>query len=228
MKTNNTFEQISNADFIFTTDKTAKNTFYKSSKYSKDFFDYIIYDEAHKIGEETIYKNLIEWFNPKFFLGTTATPERSDNPKYLFEVFKYNVPFNSGSEDYYMNAIGELMDKKNKKVYCPITISEKETFHDNSIYESDKIIYLTKTSMTKEAAEKKSKEFIDKNYEFCIGVRFSHLQYSNTSYFNMGKVKTIGEAESNIVDTKKYNHKIKFQLEEKIPDELLQYKTLLE
>lgn len=32
--------------------------------------------------------------------------------------------------------------------------------------------------MTKEAAEKKLKEFIDKNYEFCIGVRFSHLQYS--------------------------------------------------
>lgn len=648
LKTNNTFVQISNADFIFTTDKTAKNTFYKSSKYSKDFFDYIIYDEAHKIGEETIYKNLIEWFNPKFSLGITATPERSDNPKYLFEVFKYNVPyeirlldamehelvcpftyygynlderllkskekfdveklavylkdlikdkghygeklkgivfckdvdeaeslsnefnklniisfcasgyevdrekieeqilslksdkekstqlvcvvdrfnegvdipgvnmiimlrnttssiiylqqlgrglrrtndphkyvtvfdiignsknnysiaevltgnttvdkrklfkyantgfktvspfinveiekeamdkiiksiskefkvesqlkqkfrdelyrfkeiptllelyknpnfkeleliqllcknfydvfvekyvekynivkdsdflskffkfitqfifraynketlvdyskllkgekssnsilirilahkddcensissaiksdyynlkyslpkvflyeneellinskiinklkeenayelflehidlieylsqnhdykmktfdlldkgeflFNSGSEDCYMNAIGELMDKKNKKVYCPITISEKETFHDNSIYESDKIIYLTKTSMTKEAAEKKLKEFIDKNYEFCIGVRFPHLQYSNTSYFNMGKVKIIGEPELNKVDTKKYNHKIKFQLEEKIPDELLQYKSLVE
>ncbi|MBC2849844.1 hypothetical protein H5J22_00100 [Cetobacterium sp. 8H] len=48
--------------------------------------------------------------------------------------------------------------------------------------------------MTKEASEKKLKEFIDKNYKFYIGVRFPHLQYSNTSYFNMGKVKIIGES----------------------------------
>lgn len=58
--------------------------------------------------------------------------------------------------------------------------------------------------MTKEAAEKKLKEFINKNYEFCIGVRFSHLKYSNTSYFNMGKVKTIGEAELNKSENKSF------------------------
>lgn len=175
------------------------------------------------------YSKLLKEEKCSNFILIRILAHKDDYKMKTFDLLdKGEFIFNSGSEDCYMNVIGELMDKKNKKVYCPITISEKETFHDNSIYESDKIIYLTKTSMIKEAVEKKLKEFIDKNYEFCIGVRFTHLQYSNTSYFNMGKVKIIGEPELNKVDIKKYNHKIKFQLEEKISNELLQYKTLLE
>lgn len=110
LKTNSAAEKILNADFIFTTDKTAKNIFYNSFEYKNDFFDYIIYDEAHKIGEETIYKNLIEWFAPKFSLGITATPERSDDPKYLFDVFKYNVPYEI-----------RLLDAMEHELVCPFT-----------------------------------------------------------------------------------------------------------
>ncbi|MGL6167479.1 MAG: DEAD/DEAH box helicase family protein, partial [Fusobacteriaceae bacterium] len=110
LKTDSTTKQILNADFIFTTDKTAKSIFCENSKYKECFFDYIIYDEAHKIGEETIYRNLIEWFKPKFSLGITATPERSDNPKYLFEVFKYNVPYEI-----------RLLDAMEHELVCPFT-----------------------------------------------------------------------------------------------------------
>ena len=42
-----------------------------------DYFDYIIYDEAHHIEAET-YKNVVEYNRPKFQLGLTATPERGD------------------------------------------------------------------------------------------------------------------------------------------------------
>ena len=47
-------------------------------KFRKDEFDYIIVDEFHHVGAKS-YKNLVEYFNPKFFLGLTATPNRTDN-----------------------------------------------------------------------------------------------------------------------------------------------------
>ena len=47
-------------------------------KFKKDNFDYIIIDEFHHVGAKS-YKNLVECFNPKFFLGLTATPNRTDN-----------------------------------------------------------------------------------------------------------------------------------------------------
>ena len=47
-------------------------------KFRKDNFDYIIIDEFHHVGAKS-YKRLVEYFKPKFFLGLTATPNRTDN-----------------------------------------------------------------------------------------------------------------------------------------------------
>jgi len=47
-------------------------------KFKKNEFDYIIIDEFHHVGAKS-YKNLVEYFEPKFFLGLTATPNRTDN-----------------------------------------------------------------------------------------------------------------------------------------------------
>ena len=47
-------------------------------KFKKKEFDYIIVDEFHHAGAKS-YRNLLEYFEPKFFLGLTATPNRSDN-----------------------------------------------------------------------------------------------------------------------------------------------------
>ena len=47
-------------------------------KFKKNEFDYIIVDEFHHVGAKS-YKNLVEYFEPKFFLGLTATPNRTDN-----------------------------------------------------------------------------------------------------------------------------------------------------
>ena len=45
--------------------------------FSADHFDYIIVDEFHHAAAST-YRKLIDHFNPKFLLGLTATPERTD------------------------------------------------------------------------------------------------------------------------------------------------------
>ncbi len=57
----------------------------------KDAFEYIIIDEAHRSAAET-YQRALRHFEPKFLLGMTATPERTDGFN-VFELFDYNVPY---------------------------------------------------------------------------------------------------------------------------------------
>lgn len=64
-------------DFIFASIQTiGKNK--ELTKFKKDNFDYIVVDEFHHVGAKS-YKKLVEYFEPKFFLGLTATPNRTDN-----------------------------------------------------------------------------------------------------------------------------------------------------
>lgn len=106
--TSKNVNSLNSADLVFTTDKTAYNKLFNSI--DKSYFDYIIYDEAHKIGEDTKYAELIEYFTPKFTLGITATPERTKNAGYLFETFEYSVPYEI-----------RLLDAMNYELVCPFT-----------------------------------------------------------------------------------------------------------
>jgi superfamily II DNA or RNA helicase len=56
--------------------------------FTKDWFDYIVVDEVHH-GQSPSYKEVLAWFEPKFMLGMTATPDRTDR-KDIFELFDYN------------------------------------------------------------------------------------------------------------------------------------------
>lgn len=44
---------------------------------ASDFYDYIIFDEAHHIVADS-YQRILHYFHPKILLGLTATPERMD------------------------------------------------------------------------------------------------------------------------------------------------------
>lgn len=61
------------------------------STFDSDAFDYIIIDEMHRTGGST-YRRVIDYFRPRFLLGLTATPERTDGFD-VFELFDYNVPY---------------------------------------------------------------------------------------------------------------------------------------
>ncbi|MBI5852700.1 MAG: DEAD/DEAH box helicase family protein [Planctomycetes bacterium] len=50
--------------------------------FARDHFDYIVVDEFHHAAAAT-YRRLIEHFTPRFLLGLTATPERSDGADLL-------------------------------------------------------------------------------------------------------------------------------------------------
>lgn len=83
-------EKEKNADFLFSTIQTvSKEDNLKS--FRKDQFDYIIIDESHRSGAKS-YRKLIEYFTPKFLLGMTATPERTDGAD-IFELFGHNIAY---------------------------------------------------------------------------------------------------------------------------------------
>lgn len=57
------------------------------TSFSKTEFDYIIVDEVHH-GEAATYRAILDYFTPKFLLGITATPERTDK-KDILALFDY-------------------------------------------------------------------------------------------------------------------------------------------
>jgi len=77
-------------DFLFSTVQTIsrENHLYK---FEINHFDYIIIDESHRSGAQS-YINLINYFKPKFLLGMTATPERTDGFD-IFKLFDHNVAY---------------------------------------------------------------------------------------------------------------------------------------
>jgi superfamily II DNA or RNA helicase/HKD family nuclease/SOS-response transcriptional repressor LexA len=77
-------------DFVFSTIQTISKTKHLE-KFSSDHFDYIIIDETHRSGADS-YLRLINHFEPKFLLGMTATPERTDGND-IFQLFDHNIAY---------------------------------------------------------------------------------------------------------------------------------------
>lgn len=77
---------------LFATVQTlGQKKYLNESYFPKDSFDYIIIDEFHHAAAGN-YTNIINYFQPKFLLGLTATPERMDN-KDVFALCDYNVAY---------------------------------------------------------------------------------------------------------------------------------------
>ena len=65
-------------------------------RFSNDFFDYIIIDEAHHAAAQT-YQKVLNYFSPNFLLGLTATPFRSDE-KDILPSFGYHIFYQMDQE----------------------------------------------------------------------------------------------------------------------------------
>lgn len=59
--------------------------------FAPDAFEYIVIDEVHHGGAET-YRKIFNYFKPKFWLGMTATPERSDGFD-IYDMFHHNIAY---------------------------------------------------------------------------------------------------------------------------------------
>lgn len=84
----NADEKNTTAQVIF----ASKDTLYREGNitlFSKNHFELIIIDEVHH-SACTTYKNILDYFNPKYMVGLTATPERQDRLDIL-QLFDYNI-----------------------------------------------------------------------------------------------------------------------------------------
>ena len=60
-------------------------------RFSPDEFQVIVIDEAHRTGAGS-YQEIMKYFKPKFWLGMTASPERTDDFD-VFEAFDHNIAY---------------------------------------------------------------------------------------------------------------------------------------
>lgn len=61
-------------------------------RFSADDFDYILIDEAHHVGAERYQRILGRFPDPRFLLGMTATPERTDGYN-IYSCFGHNIAY---------------------------------------------------------------------------------------------------------------------------------------
>ena len=159
------------ADYLFASVFTlAKEETLKSFK--KDQFDYIIVDEVHHAGADS-YKKVIDYFTPKFLLGLTATPERTDGFD-IFSMFHNNIAYEirlqkAMEEDllcpfhYYglsdLTVDGEIIDEKSdfRKLICDDRIKHIErsiNLYRNFAYPVKGLIFCSRVEEAKELSEK--------------------------------------------------------------------------
>lgn len=84
------------AKYVFATVQTISQM-EKMKQFAPDEFDLIIIDEAHHATAKN-YQALLDYFQPQFWLGMTATPERMDNQD-VFELFDYNLAYEIRLQD---------------------------------------------------------------------------------------------------------------------------------
>ena len=77
-------------DYLFSTVQTISKP-EVLQQFDPEYFDYIIIDEVHRAGASS-YQRLLEYFKPKFLLGMTATPERTDGYD-IYKLFNYHIAY---------------------------------------------------------------------------------------------------------------------------------------
>ena len=113
-----------NAKYVFATVQTLSKSNHLSL-FDRDEFDYILVDEVHHAGAET-YQKIMNYFQPKFYLGMTATPDRNDDFN-VFKLFNYNIAYEI-----------RLPQALEEDMLCPfhyVGISDY-TFKDNRVNEA--------------------------------------------------------------------------------------------
>ncbi len=78
------------ADYLFSTMQmmTKPETL---ARFRRDEFQIIVIDEVHRIGAMS-YQNIIDYFEPQFLLGMTASPERTDSYD-VYAAFDHNIAY---------------------------------------------------------------------------------------------------------------------------------------
>ncbi len=83
----------SDKDIIFASIQSISKPEYLNKYFKPAQFDYIVVDEFHHAAARS-YKTVLEYFNPQFLLGLTATPDRMDNLD-IYSLCDQNIAYSA-------------------------------------------------------------------------------------------------------------------------------------
>ena len=87
-------------DYIFATIQTLSKE-ETLQRYSRQRFDAIVIDEAHHSAANS-YKKVLDYFQPKLWLGMTATPDKRDENlegRNIYEIFNHQITYEIRIQD---------------------------------------------------------------------------------------------------------------------------------
>ena len=87
-------------DYIFATIQTLSKD-ETLQRYSRQRFDAIVIDEAHHSAANS-YKKVLDYFQPKLWLGMTATPDKRDDNlegRNIYEIFNHQIAYEIRLQD---------------------------------------------------------------------------------------------------------------------------------
>ena len=158
------------SDFIFASIQTIGRQD-NLTNFDPKHFDYIVIDEFHHVGAKS-YKNLVDYFKPKFFLGLTATPNRSDN----VDILQY-----CGNNEIYRK---DLIDGINLDLLCNFEyygINDKFVDYSRVSWKANKF---DTDELERELIQKKRMEYVFENWlkhkqrrtlGFCTSIKHCEL-----------------------------------------------------
>ena len=84
------YEEIKNADFVFAMITMISKEEVRN-RFEKKAFDTIVIDEVHHAAAPS-YREVMSYFDPDYWLGMTATPDRTDDGN-IYELFDHNIVY---------------------------------------------------------------------------------------------------------------------------------------
>ena len=172
-------------------------------EFSKDFFDLIVIDEAHRgsAAEDSAWREILDYFSNATHIGLTATPKETkevSNTEYFGEPI-YTYSLKQGIEDgflapYKVIRVGLNIDLEGWRP----ELGQKDT-HGNTIedkkynpkdYDRNLVIYQRSETVAKKITEylKKHDRF-DKTIVFCIDIEHASRMRSTLANENADLVK---------------------------------------
>ncbi|RRD40916.1 DUF3427 domain-containing protein [Leptotrichia sp. OH3620_COT-345] len=196
-------EKKTQADIIFASVQSLRSCY---EKFDKNKFDYIVIDEFHHASAES-YNKIINYFEPEFLLGLTATPERMDG-KDILALCNYNL-------------VGEMGLKKamEKDLIVPFhyfgvddTVNYENIPYKNGNYNEEILLsQLSELERVDYIIEKINKFGYDGNkmsaVAFCQNVK--HAEYMKKNFLERGYKSEIITSKTNMTDRSKILEKFK-------------------
>lgn len=172
------------ADVIFAMVQTIGKSEYLQEKYfGRKDFQYIVVDEFHHAAAHS-YERVLEYFEPEFLLGLTATPFRMDN-KDIFRYCDYNVAYEVNLKDAINR--GWLVPFRYYGIHDEIDYSQVDW--NNGHYNVEQ---LERVLATHERADMVLKHYLKyrrgKGLGFCASI--CHAEYM-TEYFRQYEIKAV-------------------------------------